>query len=192
MATFRAEGISSMGISSTRSDLILELFEAYYERVFCFVRRSVSPSEAEDVTQEVFFRLIKHPDLERKLISASYLIKIADNLLKRRYHKNQRFRATIDQLSRKRDQELDSDNSQETWFDDEVLRGALNRLKPVELEAVRLIICEGKSYQEAAEALGVNVSTINNWKHRGITSLKQYVYERSSDDRLLSSRSRGD
>ncbi|MBT5382261.1 MAG: RNA polymerase sigma factor, partial [Phycisphaerae bacterium] len=38
--------------------------------------------------------------------------------------------------------------------------------------AVRLVVCNGLSYQEAAESLGVPVSTVNNWKYRGLQRLK--------------------
>ena len=36
-----------------------------------------------------------------------------------------------------------------------------------------MIVCEGLSYEDAAASLGVRVSTINNWKYRGIQKLKQ-------------------
>jgi hypothetical protein len=56
-----------------------------------------------------------------------------------------------------------------------VLETALGLLGKDEQDAIRLIVCEGKSYQHAAEALGVSVTTINNWKHRGIVKLRGLV-----------------
>jgi RNA polymerase sigma factor (sigma-70 family) len=49
----------------------------------------------------------------------------------------------------------------------------LDALSPREREAVQLVVCNGLSYQEAAESLGVPVSTVNNWKYRGIQKLKE-------------------
>jgi hypothetical protein len=46
-----------------------------------------------------------------------------------------------------------------------------------EHSAVRLIVCEGRSYQHAAQSLGVTVTTINNWKHRGLTKMRRYLAE---------------
>ena len=56
-----------------------------------------------------------------------------------------------------------------------MLETALGLLGRDEQDAIRLIVCEGKSYQHAAESLGVSVTTINNWKHRGIVKLRKLV-----------------
>lgn len=55
------------------------------------------------------------------------------------------------------------------------LEMVLGQLTHEEQAAVRLIVCEGLDYQAAARSLGVPVSTINNWKHRGLSKLKQLV-----------------
>ena len=85
-----------MTISTDRANLVLELFEAYYKRVYCFSRKSLAPNAAEDIAQEVFTRLLQVKALEEKTITSSYLIKIADNLIKRGYNKNQRKNRYID------------------------------------------------------------------------------------------------
>jgi DNA-directed RNA polymerase specialized sigma24 family protein len=46
-----------------------------------------------------------------------------------------------------------------------------------ERDAVRLVICEGLSYEEASISLGVPVSTVNNWKYRGMNKLKARAEE---------------
>jgi len=79
-----------VNVNPDRANLVLELFETYYKRVFCFIRKSLAPAAAEDIAQEVFTRLLQVRDLEEKTITSSYLIKIADNLIKRRYNKDQR------------------------------------------------------------------------------------------------------
>jgi RNA polymerase sigma factor (sigma-70 family) len=50
---------------------------------------------------------------------------------------------------------------------------ALQQLSNDERDAIRLIIQDGKSYTHAAKALGVTVTTINNWKHRGLSKLRK-------------------
>ena len=54
---------------------------------------------------------------------------------------------------------------------------ALAMLPSHERDAVRLVICEGLSYEEASASLGVPVSTVNNWKYRGINKLKKHAEE---------------
>jgi RNA polymerase sigma-70 factor (ECF subfamily) len=158
---------------STRSDLVLDLFEQYYERVYCFVRRSLPADQAEDVAQEVFIRLMEHKNLESLTLQVSYLLKIADNLIKRRYSRNRRFARYLESAGRRTELDLDGeDSSMIPVLGAEELEDAMGSLTCVERDAVRLIVCQGMSYEDAARSLGVSVSTINNWKYRGLQKLK--------------------
>ena len=56
----------------------------------------------------------------------------------------------------------------------------MDQLSMDERDAIRMIIQDGKSYTHAAEALGVTVTTINNWKHRGLTKLKKLTQPNSN------------
>jgi len=162
----------------SRDEVVLRLFERYYERVYCFARRSVDASAAEDIAQEVFTRLLDHEGIERKTISVSYLIKIADNLIKRRYRRRKRQEEFISEQraaagsesvpvpmpGREESERQESDPSERLRF-----------LNETEEDAVRLIVCRGLSYEQAARALGVKVTAVNNWKFRGIQRLRQHV-----------------
>jgi len=104
-------------------------------------------------------------------VNVSYLIKIADNLIKRRYNKNQRFNRFLECA-----EEMAPESTGRRAPVVEVDRAELDRhlahLSPKEADSVRLVICEGLSYQEAAVSMGVPVSTVNNWKYRGLQKLK--------------------
>ncbi|MCH2147555.1 MAG: RNA polymerase sigma factor, partial [Phycisphaerales bacterium] len=65
------------------------------------------------------------------------------------------------------------------WSNTEITK-ALNSLPTHERDAVRLVVCEGLSYEEASASLGVPVSTVNNWKYRGINKLKERASEMES------------
>jgi RNA polymerase sigma-70 factor (ECF subfamily) len=169
-----------MAATTERATLVLDLFDRYYERVYAFLRKSTTPDVAEDLAQEVFLRLLQHPDLERLTISISYLLKIAHNLLRRRYARATRLRELLEERAQA-DDSLDSQTpgarrvAPEPTVGGDILETALGLLGKDEQDAIRLIVCEGKSYQHAAEALGVSVTTINNWKHRGIVKLRALV-----------------
>ena len=169
-----------MASTTQRATLVLDLFDLYYERVYAFLRKSTTPDVAEDLAQEVFLRLLQHPDLERLTISISYLLKIAHNLLRRRYARSARLRELLEERCHA-DDSLDAmtpgakRQTKESEVGTDILETALGPLGKDEQDAVRLIVCEGKSYQHAAEALGVSVTTINNWKHRGIIKLRNLV-----------------
>jgi RNA polymerase sigma-70 factor (ECF subfamily) len=169
-----------MAATTERATLVLDLFDRYYERVYAFLRKSTTPDVAEDLAQEVFLRLLQHPDLERLTISISYLLKIAHNLLRRRYARAARLRELLEERVQGTDEfnGFTQGTSKKATADEispDILETALGLLGKDEQDAIRLIVCEGKSYQHAAEALGVSVTTINNWKHRGIVKLRGLV-----------------
>lgn len=169
------QGEHDVPVTTTRANLVLELFDAYYKRVYCFTRKSLAPSAAEDIAQEVFTRLLTVNALEEKTISSSYLIKIADNLIKRRYNKDQRKNQYIDSQREDAVRDLRMNHKNEPQWSSSEISQALSLLPTHERDAVRLVVCEGLSYEEASASLGVPVSTVNNWKYRGINKLKQHA-----------------
>lgn len=174
-----------MAATEVRASLVLELFDLYYERVYAFLRKSTTSDVAEDLAQEVFVRLLQHPELERLTISISYLLKIAHNLLKRRYQRANRLRELLEERAHANEEAAGAPTRvrpEPNPLSSDVLETALGLLGRDEQDAIRLIVCEGKSYQHAAESLGVSVTTINNWKHRGIVKLRKLV-EDSTDAR---------
>ncbi len=173
-----------MQISQQRADLVLDLFEQYYTRVFCFARKSLPAESAEDIAQEVFSRLLqlKHPE-QLDEISVSYLIKIADNLIKRRYNRGQRFQRFLGAASAEPQHRKVLETPEHPTI--EVSRDMARRLahlSPSERRVIEMVIVNGLSYQEAATSMNVPVSTVNNWKYRGLQKLKQLHEEEQGQD----------
>ena len=172
-----------------RARIVGDLYKSYYHRVFCFTRRFARDEEAEEVAHEAFVRLFRVRNLERMSISVAYLLRIAENLLKRRHERAQRYRHILEESgvvaglhprdSRRGEVPERSSEAPRAFGDHAVdaarLEAVLGCLTQEEQAAVRLIVCEGLDYQAAARSLGVPVSTINNWKHRGLSKLKQLV-----------------
>ena len=168
-----------MSQEETRADFVLRLFDEYYNRVFAFTRRCTTNDVAEDVTQEVFVRLLQHPRLEQLELSVSYLIKVAHNLLRRRHARGSRLKELLDTavrdelVQRHGRPEQPRRNENPAGYDTLNIEQAMNELTSEEQQALKLIVQEGCSYQHAANALGVTVTTINNWKHRGLAKLRK-------------------
>jgi RNA polymerase sigma-70 factor (ECF subfamily) len=186
-----------------RARIVGDLYNSSYHRVFCFARRLVRDEEAEEVAHEAFVRLFRVKNLERMSVSVAYLLRIAENLLKRRHERAQRYRRVLEQsglvsgLLPTRFERGETparswagegardDRAGDLGIDPARLEMVLGQLTREEQAAVRLIVCEGLGYQAAARSLGVPVSTINNWKHRGLSKLKQLIGRsraRASDD----------
>lgn len=155
----------------TRGALVLRLFEEFYERVYFFARRSVDQATAEDVAQEVFVRLLDKDDLESRPMNVSYLIKIADNLIKRRHRRLKKLEEFITSELNRFDAQMDASAAVATRMSPETAE-MLQQLPSEEQDAVGMIVCRDLSYEATALALDVKVSTVNNWKYRGIQRLK--------------------
>ena len=169
-----------------RAEIVLDLFEMYHDRVYAFARKSAETAVAEDATQEAFVRLLQHPRLEELDISISYLLKIVHNILRRRFTRSVRLREIVEEKIKPRIRQNEEDSSPQPLRVAEDLTNlgqveqAFGRLSPDERDALRMIVCEGKSYAHAARSLGVSVTTINNWKHRGLSKLRGQL---ESEDR---------
>lgn len=179
----------SSSVSEGRARRVRELFDLHHHRVVVFLRRLTSAEQAEDLAQEVFFRLLQVRNLESREISVGYLFRIGENLVRKRYHRDQRHRRASEEL-RYRCEPIFGEKAEDhepvagvigtgemTFARSGALRQAMGLLTNNEQAAIRLIICRGLSYDQAAKSLGVNVSTINNWKHRGVKKLRRIINE---------------
>ena len=171
--------------------MVRSLYQRHHRALGAFIRRLVGPERAEDVVQEVFFRLLRLENLETREISVSYLFRIGENLVRKGYHQERRSRKTLEAVGRQDARRftaeeggrfgVPADRRAEVGVGSPGiarvhagrLEAALRSLTDNEQAAVRLIVCRGLSYEQAAVALGVNVTTINNWKYRGVKKLQQ-------------------
>lgn len=165
---------------SRQNQVVQDLFEQYSERLFCFARKFLPPNQSEDIVQEVFTRLMQVEELDTRTISIGYLIKMADNLIKRKYRRAQRFCRYMQEEGARRAAEAPRPVSHDSvasghraWSPD--LAEALASLPLREQQALRFIICEGMSYEATARTMGVPISTLNNWKFRGLQKLRDYA-----------------
>ncbi|MEM7623851.1 MAG: RNA polymerase sigma factor [Planctomycetota bacterium] len=171
--------------SAARKAFVESLYQLHHHRVSAFLRRLTDPATADDLSQEVFVRLMTARDLESRQISSSYLIKIADNLLKRHYRKAATMDRHVGNLLDTAKQNMrepkataghGSNQGKAAAADDELMRqldAALRSLTHGEQDAVRMIVCGDLSYQQAASATGSRVTTVNNWRHRGLERLRK-------------------
>lgn len=170
-----------------RARIVGELYRANYHRVYCFARKSVGDDEAEEIAHEAFCRLLRVRNLERMTVNTAYLLRIAENLLRRKYERSQRYRVVLERSGMVVSETSESHcasrmphgtpSARDAGIEDDVgrLDAVLRQLTDEEQTAVRLIVCAGLDYQAAARSLGVPVSTINNWKYRGLAKLRRLI-----------------
>jgi RNA polymerase sigma-70 factor (ECF subfamily) len=143
-----------------------------------FVRRVTSKAEAEDLTQEVFTRLLGRADAEEPVANVEgYLFQIASNLLKSRARQDMRRRA------------LDGDAFGQEWtkgneelpperivLGREACREVATALQELP-ERVRIVFVlnrfEDLSGFEIARRLNVSVSTVEKSMMRALAHLRE-------------------
>ena len=165
-----------------RLEIVLKLHKTCSSRVYGFLRKSVPPDIADDLTQETFLKLLQVKNIETKSISISYLFRIAQNLLRRRFNVTKRRREIMEKVARQEAPARKNRSSEPMGLESMMLDEALEGLDVHEQETIRLIICDGLSYTQAARALDVPVSTINNWKHRALRKLRGTIDAADSQD----------
>ncbi len=69
------------------------------------------------------------------------------------------------------------------WAHEELYRG-LETLEPREADIIRLRHFDEKSFQDAAEQLGVPTSTAKSWYYRGLEKLQEFFENRSVEQQV--------
>jgi len=151
-------------------------------------------NEAEDVAQEVFFRVFRNLATFRADCGSleNWVVRIGRNLLVDRFRASRSLRQLgagreLGNLQMKDDQSLLPDRSVEGAEVSQAIMTGLQSLRAELKEAVVLRYLEGMTYQEMAEYLGVPQGTVKSRINRGRSRLatKMRPYFRARGDRNL-------
>jgi RNA polymerase sigma-70 factor (ECF subfamily) len=134
-------------------------------------RMSGSPAAAEDITQDVFVGLLRHPnrfDPARGTLRA-FLLGIARNLTLKRWRAEHRF------------EPLDEDAVVAEEIDigrgdiGDAIGRAVRSLRPLQREVVILAEYEGLTLAEIARAVDADVGTVKSRLHRARENLRRLL-----------------
>ena len=147
-------------------------FEQHKDAVYRFAwRMSGSPTAAEDVTQDVFVGLLRHPDRfdpARGTLRA-FLLGIARNLVLKHWRAEHRL------------EPLDEDAAPTVTLDLErgdvgdMVGRAVTALVPLQREVVILAEYEGLTLVEIARAVDADVGTVKSRLHRARENLRRML-----------------
>jgi len=152
----------------------LELFERHHVAVFRFLRRMEMPAaDAEDLTQEVFVRVLRGLDsYEERQLERAWVFRIARNVWLD--HWRARRRAPPELIV-----ELDAAVATAPTQEDRLaLEHALDRLQDAEREAFVMREMGGLGYAEIAEATGATPDAVRSRIHRARLALRQALADR--------------
>jgi RNA polymerase sigma factor (sigma-70 family) len=155
------------------------LFERYNKKIFNFLARMTMDRDlAEDLTQNVFLRLIKYRNSYREGARfQSWIYQIARNVFSDNYqvHKN-RFSDYVD-VEKIGEHMADRDESDEIYEKEKLLHQSMARLSEEQRELLVLTRFQHMKYEEVAAIMDTTVANIKVKVHRAILKLREYYFE---------------
>jgi len=143
----------------------VELFDMFSDMVYrvAFVRTS-QPSDADDIFQEVFLRLVKYKDTLKNLEHAkAWLIRCTINCCNSHHRSAWQSKTT----------ELEEYFGQsDLSYESVALLDAVRSLSPEHREVIHLFYYEDYANKEIAEILGINENTVKSRLRRARLELK--------------------
>src|SRR6184192_660391 len=154
------------------SEAFTELFHRYKQPIYGFFCRRVSdPANAEELTQEMFFALLRAAArYEPRALFRTYLYAIGFKIL-RAHHSKTAFRAAfLGHRNSAPDRSKHDATESVLW-----VRRAVEKLEPVDREIVMLREFEQLSYAEIADLLRLPLNTVRSRLFRARTALRDLL-----------------
>jgi len=134
-----------------------------------FYYRSVTREDAEDLTSEVFVRVVNSIKGQKGYFPA-WLISIARNLLTDYYRKRGRSRETS--LEEIEEPSSDSDKNEKDTLHPDDLRKMLDFLTEEQKQVIVLRFIEGNTNKEVAKTMNKSIGAIKALQFRALSALK--------------------
>ena len=142
-----------------------------------FQRRVATREEAEDLTQEVFLRLVRRPDAEQIDNPEAFLFRTAVNLLRDRARRGKTFFSHLAEISDHQDR-FEALSPERVLEGRQSLNSALRILEELDERTRDVFILhrlEGLKYAEIANLYGVSVSSIEKYIIKALAHLARRV-----------------
>ncbi len=167
-----------------------ELYERFFDQIYRYVSfKTGSPSEAEDITGEVFVRMLEsiHKFKWQGHPFSSWLFRIAHNLVVDHFRrKGKRNVVSLDNTTINVEAvAVDVDNHIDTEMSMDEVRKAMVGLTDLQKEVISLRFAAGLSVAETAEAVGKKGNAVKALQHAGLKKLRRFLNPELSTPSIL-------
>ena len=155
------------------------LFERYHKKIFNFLARmTMDRALAEDLTQNVFLRMIKYRHTyQNGNRYQSWIYQVARNIFSDHYQASKNRKSdfmTIDKIS---DAIIDPEEGTEQVEREKILHWSMARLTEEQRELLVLTRFQQMKYEEVAVLMETTVANIKVKVHRAIAKLREHYFE---------------
>ena len=155
------------------------LFDRYNKRIFNFLARMTMDRQlAEDLTQNVFLRIIRYRTSYREgLKFQSWIYQVARNIFSDHYqaHKN-KFSDFVD-VEKVSDSMSDNNEADDQDEKERLLQRSMALLSEEQRELLVLTRFQHMKYEEVAIIMDTTVANIKVKVHRAIAKLREHYFE---------------
>ncbi|MCH8825869.1 MAG: sigma-70 family RNA polymerase sigma factor [Chloroflexi bacterium] len=167
-----------------------ELYERFFDQIYRYVSfKTGSPSEAEDITGEVFVRMLEsiHKFKWQGHPFSSWLFRIAHNLVVDHFRrKGKRNVVSLDNTTINVEAvAVDVDSHIDTEMSMDEVRKAMVGLTVLQKEVISLRFAAGLSVAETAEAVGKKENAVKALQHAGLKKLRRFLNPELSTPSIL-------
>ena len=155
------------------------LFERYNKRIFNFLARmTLDRAVAEDLTQNVFFRVIKYRDSFREGARfQSWIYQIARNVFSDHYQAVKGKYASYIDVDKIRDHMAERNDTEVKQEQEALLHSSMAQLTEEQRELLVLTRFQHMKYEEVAELMDTTVANIKVKVHRAIIRLRECYFK---------------
>lgn len=156
---------------------IEQLCSTTWETLYCFVYFKVqNREEAEDITQETYFKAISYIQKNNVSIdkSISFLKTVSLNVIRDRWRKNKR-QGRIINIDDVNPDETATEDTTENMAQIEFIQDALKLLNEEQRTVIELRIIKGYSVKDTAIQMNKNESSVRVIQHRALRNLTKII-----------------
>lgn len=153
-----------------------ELYERYESKIYSYIyRRTGSPTLAEDLTGQVFLKMLEAIQGQKSWHSSfsGWLYRIAHNLVIDHYRRRERRQyVSIEDAPILKSEKHDPVTAAETNLDADRLRSAIQRLTEEQAQVISLRFLEGYNISEVATMMNKTEGAVKALQYRAVGTLR--------------------
>lgn len=154
------------------------LFDRYHKKIFNFLARMTMDRDvAEDLTQNVFLRMIRYRNSYREGNRfESWIYQVARNIFSDHYQANKNKKSSID-IEKMSDKFVDHGEESQQEEREKILHRSMTLLTEEQRELLVLTRFQHMKYEEVAVIMETSVANIKVKVHRAIAKLREHYFE---------------